>query len=165
MPLQAQDELKYTDPEAGFSLMRSLATGGDYKNAKFVGYQLIEENPDYYDAALYLARIHGWESGFDSAYMVLDEVISRAPELYEAYETCAQLAYWENNPGRLETCSERAVALEPDSAAQFERYAMALRQGRSDQKLPQVFAHYSFDHFSLPYVRNWHMLTVGGSSP
>lgn len=165
MPLQAQDELNYTDPEAGFSLMRSLASGGDYNSAKYVGYQLIEENPDYYDAALYLARIHGWESVFDSAYMLLDEVISRSPDLYEAYETCAQLAYWENNQERLQSCSEGAVALEPDSAARFEHYAMALRQSRSDQNLPQLFAHYSFDHFSLPYVRNWHMLTVGGELP
>jgi YaiO family outer membrane protein len=165
MPLQAQEKLTYKNPEAGFSLMRNLAIGGDYKSAKSVGYQLIEENPNYYDAALYLARIHGWESAFDSAYTVIDTVISRAPDLYEAYETCAQLAYWENNQERLLSCSEGAVALQPDSAARFEAYAMALRQGRTDQKLPQVFAHYSYDHFSVPYVRNWHMLTVGGELP
>ncbi len=102
--------------------MRELAGSGDYGAVKKIGHELLEENADYFDVALYLARVHGWENSFDSAYMVLDEVIEEAPELYEAYETCADLAYWENNMERLDSCAAQAAELDPDSAGVFERY-------------------------------------------
>jgi YaiO family outer membrane protein len=36
---------------------------------------------------------------------------------------------------------------------------------RSTQNAPELFLHYYYDHFSLPYVRNWHMLTTGVNLP
>ncbi|MCD4711311.1 MAG: YaiO family outer membrane beta-barrel protein [Bacteroidales bacterium] len=163
--LYAQETLQQPNPEQEFARMRDLAAAGDYNGAKQIGYDLLEENEEYYDAALYLARIHGWESRFDSAYLVLDAVMARDPELYEAYETCVDLAYWENNMEKLETCAGRAVELEPDSAGRFETYRLALQQPRPQPKQPEIFARYSYDHFSVPYVRNWHMLTAGGELP
>lgn len=162
--LKAQEVLQ-SEPEKEFAKMRELAVSGDYDAAKKIGYDLLEENADYFDVALYLARVHGWDSNFDSAYMVLDEVIAKAPELYEAYETCADLAYWENNLERLDSCALMAARIEPDSAGAFDRYIVALQQSRPQSKHPEVFAFYSYDHFSVPYVRNWHMLTAGGEIP
>jgi len=164
-PLCAQDLVEESNPEQEFARMRELAGEGDYNAAKKIGYTLLDENAEYFDVALYLARIHGWEQRFDSAYMVLDEVIAKSPELYEAYETCADLAYWENNMERLDSCASRAAAIEPDTAGVFERYKMALRQARPQSKKTELFGFYSYDHFSLPYVRNWHMLTAGAEVP
>lgn len=163
--LRAQDSNVYSDPEEGFALMRQHASEGEYWIAKQIGYSLIEENEAYHDVALYLARIHGWEANYDSAYLVLDQVISQSPELFEAYQTCADLAYWENNWDKLNECADRAVELEPDSAEIFDRYRQAQQQGGSQQIWPEIFMHYSYDHFSVPYVRNWHMLTAGGQIP
>jgi len=162
--LRAQDSLLYSNPEEGFALMRHFAVDKEYSTAKSIGYKLLEENEAYHDVALYLARIHGWEASYDSAYLVLDKVIAQEPELFEAYQTCADIAYWENNWDRLEECAEQAVELEPDSSAIFDRYRQARLAG-SQQPWPELFMHYSYDHFSLPYVRNWHMLTVGGQIP
>jgi len=164
-PLCAQDLVEESNPEQEFARMRELAGEGDYNAAKKIGYTLLDENAEYFDVALYLARIHGWEQRFDSAYMVLDEVIAKSPELYEAYETCADLAYWENNMDRLDSCASLAAAIEPDTAGVFERYKMALRQARPQSKKTELFGFYSYDHFSLPYVRNWHMLTAGAEVP
>ena len=163
--LFAQEIPGYPNPEQGFKLMRQLATDGDYSQAKQVGYKILEEQEDYYDVGLYLARIHGWESSFDSAYIVLDQIITKEPELYEAYQTCVDLAYWENNWTRLEACAEKALALEPESEEILEKYKLALQQKNSQVEQPEVFLHYSYDHFSAPYVRNWHMLTAGGQIP
>jgi YaiO family outer membrane protein len=163
--LWAQDPILYSQAEEGFALMRQYATSRDYNAAKEIGYSLLEENEGYHDVALYLARIHGWEASYDSAYQLLDRVISEAPELFEAYQTCADLAYWENNWDRLEECAERAVELEPDSAGIFESYRQARYRDASQLEGPELFMHYSYDHFSLPYVRNWHMLTAGGQIP
>ncbi len=163
--LQAQELTKYANPEQGFELMRQLATDGDYSRAKQVGYKILEEQEDYHDVALYLARIHGWESAYDSAYLVLDEVILKEPELFEAYQTCVDLAYWENNRSRLEDCAEKALELKPGSEEILEKLSMAAQQNDLQVKQPEVFLHYSYDHFSVPYVRNWHMLSAGGQIP
>lgn len=162
--LGAQDTLLYNNPEEGFDRMRFFAEEKEYGTAKFIGYKLLEENEAYHDAALYLARIHGWEANYDSAYLILDRVLAMEPELFEAYQTCTDIAYWENNWDKLEECADRAVELEPDSAAIFDLYRQAQHAG-SLQPWPELFMHYSYDHFSLPYVRNWHMLTVGGQIP
>jgi YaiO family outer membrane protein len=161
----AQDMQVQSEPEKEFERMRELAGAGNYSDAKQIGYKLLEENEAYHDVALYLARILGWESSFDSAYMVLDRVIEMEPGLYEAYTTCADLAYWENNLERLDSCAALATELEPDTAGVFDRYRVALQQGESPSPQTELFGYYSFDHFSVPYVRNWHMLTVGGEIP
>ena len=162
---KAQDTLFQSEPEKEFAQMRELAAAGDYSDAKQIGNMLLEENEAYHDVALYLARILGWESNFDSAYMVIDRVIAMEPGLYEAYATCVDLAYWENNLEKLETCAGSATELEPDSAGVFDRYVVALQQGQSRSDQLELFGYYSYDHFSKPYVRNWHMLTAGGEIP
>lgn len=162
---KAQDTLSQSNPEMEFARMRDLAAAGDYGDSKQIGYKLLEENEAYHDVALYLARVLGWESNFDSAYMIIDRVIAMEPGLYEAYATCVDLAYWENNLEKLETCAGSATELEPDSAGVFDRYVVALQQGKSPSDKTEVFGYYSYDHFSKPYVRNWHMLTAGGEIP
>ena len=163
--LEAQDIPAYDNPEQGFELMRQLATEGDYGSSKALGYQLLEEKEDYYDVALYLARIHGWEAGYDSAYMLIDEVIAQDSGLYEAYQTCVDVAYWQNNWSRLDTCAEKALELRPGSEEILEKYNLAHQPGDMSSEYPEIFVHYTFDHFSVPYTRNWHLLTVGGQIP
>jgi len=161
----AQDTLDLSEPEKEFERMREQAGAGNYSDAKQIGYRLLEENEAYHDVALYLARILGWESSFDSAYIVLDRVIAMEPGLYEAYTTCVDLAYWQNNLGRLDSCAARATEIEPDTAGVFDSYRIALQQGKAPSKQTELFGYYSYDHFSVPYVRNWHMLTAGGEIP
>jgi len=163
--LNAQDTLQTGDPEEDFARMREFAVAGDYKRAKDIGYELLEANEAYHDVALYLARIHGWESSFDSAYVLLDRVMAMEPELYEAYATCADLAYWENNLEKLENCAAHAIEIEPDSSGAFDGHILALTQNPSQSKQTELFGIYSFDHFSKPYLRNWHMLTAGAEIP
>jgi YaiO family outer membrane protein len=92
-------------------------------------------------------------------------VLARDSTLFEAYQVLMDLAYWENDPGKLEEFSERALELEPDSAQVIERYLLGKKQSPAEKDLPELFFHYSYDHFSMPYVRNWHMLTIGGNIP
>ena len=153
------------NPEEGFELMRQLATAGDYGPARQLGYQLLAENNDYHDVALYLARVHGWESQFDSAYLLVDRVISMEPELYEAYKTCVDLAFWENNNVRLNDCATKALSLKPGSEEIIDKLTKAQQNTESGLEHPEVFVHYTYDHFTIPYVRNWHMISAGGQIP
>ena len=163
--LPGQEAQQEPDPEQDFDRMRGYAVAGDYAAAKQIGYELLRDYESYHDVALYLARVHGWESQFDSAYALIDRVMEAEPALYEAYATCADLAYWENNLVRLEECAAMATAIEPDSAAAYDHYVIALKQKRNNSRRNELFSFYSFDHFSKPYIRNWHMLTVGAELP
>jgi YaiO family outer membrane protein len=165
LPLYSQDPSIREDPEQEFNRMRELAAAGDYAAAIRTGTRLLEENPGYYDVALYLARVYGWESEFDSAWAVLDPVLEKEPDLYEAFATCADLAYWEHNREKLDSCAARASELEPDSAVLFDSYKTALKESLPEAGTPELFAFYSYDHFSVPYRRHWHMLTAGGEVP
>lgn len=145
--------------------MRTHAQEKRYPEARSTGLRILEENPDYFDVAIYMARIYGWESQYDSAYLILKDVLSKEPELFEAHETLVDLAYWENDWVKLEQYAANALELKPDSPTIREKYLLAKYQQRSNQDATELFLHYSYDHFSLPYVRNWHMLTVGGNVP
>jgi YaiO family outer membrane protein len=163
--LRAQDINAYGSLEEGFALMRSYAEKENYEAAKHLGYLLLEEQQDYYDVALYLARVHGWEGSFDSAYMVIDTVISQAPELSEAYLTCVDLAYWDNNWNRFEDCAEKALELGQDSLAIMEKYRLVKHHRDISTDRPEAFLYFSDDHFSVPYNRHWIMMTAGFQVP
>ena len=164
--IEAQEPQKDTQtPEEEFALMRTYAQESRYSEAKAIGQRILDQYPDYFDVALYMARIYGWESRYDSAYLVLEDVLSKEPDLFEAHETLVDLAYWENDWEKLEQFATRALELEPESPAIREKYLLAKYRQSSNQDVKELFLHYSYDHFSVPYARNWHMLTAGGNFP
>lgn len=166
IPLPAQETLQPDPaPDSGFVIMRTYAEEERYDEALAVGKKLLEEHPDYHDVALYLARIYGWQSQYDSAYIMLEAVLTEEPDLLEAHEILVDLAYWENDWVKLEEMAARALELNPDAARIRERYLLAKYKQSLIRDLPELFLHYFYDHFSQPYERNWHMLTVGGNLP
>jgi len=165
-PLWAQEsKTSYSTPDEGFALMRQLAADQQYDSAKHIGYSLLEENPDYHDVSLYLARLYGWESDYDSAYAILDEVLLEDSTLIEAYVLRVDLAYWENDWEKLENYANEALEKDPGLTAVEEKLLLAKQQGLRSREKPEIMVGYSYDHFSVPYVRNWHMATVGGVIP
>jgi YaiO family outer membrane protein len=155
----------YSDPESGFGMMREYAEAGEWGPAKQTGYQILEQDPDYHDVSLYLARIHGWEGSYDSAYALVDAVIAAEPELVEAYVTGVDISYWENDWTRLQTYAEEALGLDPDLPEVEQKYMLARNQHALSREIPELYFHYYYDHFGKPYARNWHMLTAGGTVP
>jgi len=164
--LQGQDSgNSYADPESGFAMMREYAESGKWGPAKHTGYQILEQDPDYHDVSLYLARIHGWEGSYDSAYALVDRVIAEEPELVEAYVTGVDIAYWKNDWAKLRFYAEQALELDPELPGVEEKYLLAGNQRALSREIPELYFHYYYDHFGKPYARNWHMLTAGGGIP
>jgi YaiO family outer membrane protein len=184
----------YENPEEGFSAMRTAANAGEYANAKQIGLLLLAENPEYSDVSIYLARVYGWEKLYDSAYVLIEEVIAENPELPDAYIAYVDICYWENNWEKLKSVSDEALKV-TNSDDIRAKYALALYHSGEDQQArsqadsvivnepehllandvlqllmlesdgPELFGFYSFDYFQKPYVRRWHMLTAGGVYP
>lgn len=166
IPVSGQDaQLTYSDPESGFALMRQQAENGKTDQAKRLGYMILAEEPGYHDVSLYLARIHGWEGGYDSAYVLVDGVIDKEPGLLEAYITGVDIAYWENDWKKLKVYAEEAFKLEPDLPEVERKYQLAINQRALARQIPEIYFHYYYDHFGEPYARNWHMLTAGAGIP
>ena len=157
--------ISYKTPEEGFALMRQQAADQEYKLAKQTGFELLEENPKYHDVSLYLVRIYGWESSYDSAYVILDEVLAEDSTLLEAYLVGVDLAYWENDWDKMEDYANQALEIDPDLPEVQEKLLLARQQEVRTVDKPEILAAYSYDHFSVPYVRNWHMLTAGAILP
>ncbi len=166
IPTWAQEsDSSYNTPEEGFALMRQQAADQEYSSAKQTGFQLLEENPEYHDVSLYLARIYGWESSYDSAYIILDKVLMEDSTLLEAYLVGVDLAYWENDWDKLESYANSALEIDPELTEVQKKLIVARQQDVRTVAKPEIMAAYSYDHFSVPYVRNWHMLTAGAILP
>jgi len=155
----------YKTPEEGFALMRQFAVDQDYDSARVIGYELLRENPDYHDVSLYLARTYGWEANYDSAYAIVNRVLEKDSTLIEAYVIRVDLAYWENDWDKLEGYAGEALEKDPGLTGVEEKLLLARQQGRRVLDKPEILVAYYYDHFSKPYVRNWHMATVGGVIP
>jgi YaiO family outer membrane protein len=186
--------IAFEHPEDGFALMRKAASEGDYPGAKRIASQLLEANPDYHDVSIYLSRVYGWNSQYDSAFAILEDVISKAPGLTDAYLAYVDLCYWQNDWEKLKSVAEKAIEV-TNSDDVRARYALALyHTGELQQAISQAdtvlehdpansvardvrrlsmlesdtrewFGHYSYDFFSEPYLRRWHMLTAGMEQP
>lgn len=166
LSVSGQDEVPaFPDPESGFALMRQYAEEGRTGLAKRVGFMILEEEPAYHDVSLYLARVLGWGGSYDSAYALVDSVIEQDPDLVEAYETGVDVAYWDNDWEKLEGYAGEALALEENLPGVVEKVELARNQRAAGRGFPEVYLHYYYDHFGVPYARNWHMLTAGGSIP
>lgn len=164
-PLAAQANGQDTISKEGLGLMQHYASEQQYKNAKDLGYRMLSNNPFDHDVSLFLARIYGWEAKYDSAYAIVDRVISLAPELVESYLVRVDIAYWENDWAKLEAYAESALELDQDSRELREKYLLAKYQLGLKREVPELHVAYFFDHFGQPHQRNWHMLTLGGSIP
>ncbi|MFO7934804.1 MAG: YaiO family outer membrane beta-barrel protein [Bacteroidales bacterium] len=155
----------YQNPGEGFALMRVHAAEGQYEKAEDIGYRLLEENPGYGDVSLYLARVHGWQGEYDSAYARVEDVLAVDSTLLEAHRVLVDLAYWENDWETLAVYARQALQIFPDDPPIRGRYRLARYKLAVSQEVPEIYVFYAYDHFQKPYVRNWHMLTVGGNLP
>jgi len=174
--------------------MRSASVAGDYVQAEILGKALLQDNPEYYDVTVYLARVYGWDSKFDSAYVLIEDLIRKEPDMAEAHTALVDLCYWQNNWEKLKTAAEEALRV-IDNEDIRAKYALALyhtgdkgkalaqadsviaqspdnqlaldvrRLSMLETEGPELFAFYSFDYFQKPWVRRWHMLTAGGVIP
>ena len=163
--LAAQETGRDSIPPEGLGLMQYYASKKQYEEARELGYRMLLENPFNHDVSLFLARMYGWESKYDSGYAIVERIIKAAPELVEPYLVRVDLAYWENDWTKLEAYAETALQLNPESRELREKYLLAKYQLGLTRDVLEMHVAYFYDHFGEPYTRNWHMHTLGGSFP
>ena len=183
------------DPEAKFVMVRNLAESDQLKAAEKLALEILQEEPEYLDVKTYLALILGRQKEFDRGLTLLDEVLQSDPSSTDALTARCSLLYWSENWSALVSATTEAMGVVGEDADLLFLQALAYKEtGDEDAALaaldrlleiepehprgtplkleiqtkriaPEICGRYMYDHFKEPYLRRWHMLTVGGNYP
>jgi len=181
-------------PEERFAQVRMLADSGDLF-ARELAKEILIVDPGYNDVSIYLARLYGRDTMYDSAMSIIDTVLNGNPNNADAHLARCDLLYWSNDWNALEGAASEGLEVIPDHPdllykralalyhlgdprASFEMvekvlhndsaHAAAKRLERllyTERDHPELFVRYMFDYFNDPYLRRWRMISLGGSLP
>lgn len=189
--LAQEKSFEAMNPEEQFNLVQSLAYSGEYETARGYGKKVLDSIPNYHDVTLMVARTFMWEQLFDSARVYINKVVGYDPDNQEAKMALIDLAYFEKNMQQVEQLAPELIKNDPDNIVLREKYAVALMANEQEalagsqadsilmqdsinvialdiknqltpkNKPIEITVGYSFDHFSKPYTRWWHLYTGG----
>jgi len=92
-----------------FDEVRAAAFGGERAKARTLAKAILAKEFDS-DVAVMLGRVYAWDSKYDSARIVLDDVLQRNPRNSEALDALADLEYWDSRYKQALSYCARALA-------------------------------------------------------
>lgn len=183
------------DPEALYDQMRTLSETGMTGEAIDLGYEILGEFPGYTDVQVYLALMHGRESQYGLGLSLLEPVLAMEPEHMDAHLAKCSLLFWSNSWEELLEATGAALEYDPlnhqllylkalasyklgEMSEALQEVEQLLEEDPGNEKAlslrsdiylqsdyPEIFGRYLYDHFQQPYLRRWHMVTLGGNYP
>lgn len=106
-----------------FKEAQTLAFNGEREKARAVCWQLLHKGFNS-DVALLLGRTYAWDSMYDSARVVLKEVLVHRAGNMEAYDALSDVEFWADNADKAVNYCDAALKAETDS------YFFALKKAR-----------------------------------
>ena len=172
------------DPAFLYKKAREAAFRGNHDSASMMCQQILAVHPEYDDARVLMARTFGWDNQFDSARLLLNKVISREYDHYDALLALADVELWARNFKQASRYVYAGLSFFPDDSEflkrkqliQERKYAKdtTLIPGKDSVALKGVtnpldisscnnslLFDYYFDYFKVPYFHRWHMISVG----
>ena len=97
VPLFSQE---FTDPEAEYSRIRTMAFEGKLDSAATDARKLVNSFPSYGDARILLGRILAWKKDYTNAAAVIDTLLMTEPDNTDALSAKRDILTWskDNNP-------------------------------------------------------------------
>jgi YaiO family outer membrane protein len=111
--------------ETQYLKMRDLAQSGKYLQAKQEGLKLLAQKPDYYDVSVMMGRIYMWEQKYDSAGVVINDVLQKMPANTDAVEAKYDLAFFTGKMADVVAMGDTLIAQNPSRIDMMEKYALA----------------------------------------
>ncbi|MCK3683023.1 YaiO family outer membrane beta-barrel protein [Maribellus sp. YY47] len=106
-----------------FEEARKFAFNGEREKARSICRAILQEGFNS-DVALLMGRTYAWDGKYDSARVVLQNVLAQRPGNTEAYDALSDVEFWsDNNEKAIEYC-DAALKTEPGS------HAFALKKAR-----------------------------------
>ncbi len=134
---------------------RKFAFGGERAKARSICKQILSEGFNS-DVALLLGRTYAWDGLYDSARVVLNEVLMQKPGNMEAYDALSDVEYWSGN-------YEKAVNILEDYLRKNsgqEEFIRKLRDYRLDLMKNKIKINYTVDFFEKDYNRDPWQITA-----
>ncbi len=93
--VQAQTKMNVDD---AFSKARDLGFSGKRAEARELSRQILLQSPNYHDVKIFIGRMYNFDKMYDSARVVLNEVIVAKPDYADAYVALMDTEIWSGNP-------------------------------------------------------------------
>ncbi len=99
-----------------FEEARNYAFNGEREKARSICREILAEGFNS-DVALLMGRTYAWDGKYDSARVVLQNVLVQKPGNMEAYDALSDVEFWaDNNEKAIEYCDD-ALKIEPESSS------------------------------------------------
>ena len=95
----AEDLKGYIDSSVGNLYLQAAdeLRSGQHELARETLRKVLDENPDYFDASLLMAYIHGWDGRYDSARLITQQLVKTNPHNNELLNVMIHVEIWSKN--------------------------------------------------------------------
>ncbi len=97
-----------------FEEARSLKSGGEYAKAIEFYQQILQEDPENYQAIMELAQVCAWNREYDRSIQYYDMLLGKNPRDYDALLGKAQVLSWAGEYNRAEDLYIKVIEAVPD---------------------------------------------------
>lgn len=97
-----------------FEEARNYAFNGEREKARDICRQILSKGFNS-DVALLMGRTYAWDGKYDSARVVLEDVMARKPENMEVYDALSDIEFWSDNGVKAIGYCDAALKMEPSS--------------------------------------------------
>lgn len=162
-----------TNPETLYDSIRVIALDGRFTQAEVMARDLVDENRDYGDAIVLLARIVAWQERYSEAIEILDSLLVWQPEHDDARVARETIMEWmdaDNLRAGEELMGVAEVEVpEVPEVPQISEVPEALELPEASESSVSdslargvdLYMGYSFDTFEEPYQRYWQIFSMG----
>lgn len=152
------------NPESLYDSIRIIAYNGQLEEAELLARKLVNENRNYGDAAVLLARVIAWQERYIEAVEILDSLLLEQPQHHDAIEARSEIKGWmEAAKAEEKVDSDTASTIIPpvDITGSDPGYSQ-MEQSDTAARGVEFHLGYSFDTFKEPYRRFWQIFSMGG---
>lgn len=179
-----------SDLDKLFQEARENAFANNIGRAQKLCYQILQQNKNYVDARILLARTFSWDQKYDSARNHLKVALRQDPYAVDAYLALADVENWSGKcyntialcdsalkkiPNNYDLsikrikaflCSENALSARSSIESLLKVYPInleiqnLLKQAKQGTFKNRLIVEHSFEFFEEPYVRRWHVSSL-----
>lgn len=133
VPLYTQEKVSSLNSDELFQLARSTAFAGEREKARQICSDILEKNPNYYDASVLIGRTLAWDKNYDSARVILNGVLQKRFGYRDAIDALADIELWTGNVAEaIRLCNIGLSFSENDKGLLLKKAGAQVRMGDNE---------------------------------
>ncbi|WP_461642406.1 YaiO family outer membrane beta-barrel protein [Labilibaculum euxinus] len=170
-----------------FNRARELAFAGNREEARSICYEILNQNPKFYDARILIGRTYGWDKNFQPGRAELQLVLDEDFDNSDAIFAMIDIEKWAGDPNKAIFYCEYGLSFFPNEEAFLvqkvellqdvgeesksllvldellelnpgsEEGLALLKKYRSSKMVYKAIYQHDYEYFKEPYNRKWHL--------